>query len=384
MLTPMDDYPIHQTPLPVAHPGSGDPNHYDRYFFNAYDDDFYVGVAMGYYPNRGIIDGAVSVVHDGVQRSVFVSGRAPLDPAVTKIGPLELQVLEPLRTTRIVLDAEKWGIGADMTFSARTVALEEERQTTHEAGRLVMDTTRMTQWGTWSGGIVTPTGRIDFDARTPYGTKDRSWGVRPVGAQAPSAPQVKIPQIFFLWAPLNFDDRCIHYMIFEDADGNRWAETGAELEILAGADAPTWGAEHAITRLDPGDHDLDWVPGLRRANAAALTLARRDGRIERIELERLLTFRMRGIGYFHPKFAHGRWIDDLAVEGEVHGVDELDTADPACVDVQQVVRATAGEATGIGVLEQLALGPHAPSGFTGFADGYRKGATRGLRRSPER
>ncbi len=30
---------IHQTADPVAHPVSGDPNHYDRYFFNGFSPD---------------------------------------------------------------------------------------------------------------------------------------------------------------------------------------------------------------------------------------------------------------------------------------------------------------------------------------------------------
>ena len=46
MLTPFDDYPIHQTPLPVAHPASGDPNHYDRFWFNGYTEDFYFAAGM--------------------------------------------------------------------------------------------------------------------------------------------------------------------------------------------------------------------------------------------------------------------------------------------------------------------------------------------------
>ena len=41
------------------------------------------------------------------------------------------------------------------------------------------------------------------------------------------------------------------------------------------------------------------------------------------------------------------------------------------VHVQQVVRGRMGEREGIGVLEQLCLGPHAPSGFTEFLDGAR-------------
>jgi hypothetical protein len=30
-----------------------------------------------------------------------------------------------------------------------------------------------------------------------------------------------------------------------------------------------------------------------------------------------------------------------------------------------------GERTGVGVVEQIAIGPHAPSGLTGFLDGYQ-------------
>ena len=35
MLTKADDYPIHQTPEPIAFAGT-DRNFYDRYFFNGY------------------------------------------------------------------------------------------------------------------------------------------------------------------------------------------------------------------------------------------------------------------------------------------------------------------------------------------------------------
>jgi hypothetical protein len=57
------------------------------------------------------------------------------------------------------------------------------------------------------------------------------------------------------------------------------------------------------------------------------------------------------------------------VGGEENKVAELDTLDPTCIHVQQVMRATWGERTGLGVLEQLAIGPHAPSGFRGLFDG---------------
>ena len=62
MLLPEDDFPIHQTAQPLAHVMDGHPNAYDRFWFNGYTSDFYFAVALGLYPNRGVIDGAFSVV----------------------------------------------------------------------------------------------------------------------------------------------------------------------------------------------------------------------------------------------------------------------------------------------------------------------------------
>jgi hypothetical protein len=55
MLSRFDDYPIHQTPEPIAHRASSDPNAYDRYWFNGLDRDggFYFGAALGLYPHQG-------------------------------------------------------------------------------------------------------------------------------------------------------------------------------------------------------------------------------------------------------------------------------------------------------------------------------------------
>lgn len=366
MLTPFDDYPIHQTALPVAHAATGDPNHYDRYWFNGYREDFYFGVAMAVYPNRGIIDGAIATVHEGVQRSVFVSGRLPADRAQTRIGPLSIEIVEPLRTTRVHLDAAEHGIEADVTFTARTIALEEPRQTLMQGNRLVMDSTRLTQWGTWTGRITTGGAALGLDR--VYGTKDRSWGVRPVGEPAGAAPETTLPQIFFLWAPINFEDRCTHFLCFERANGDRWVGSQALLDVIGPADA-TWGADDRIEHLAGAVHEVRWARGLRRAAGASLRLLRHDGGEERIELEPLLTFRMRGLGYTHPTWGHARWHGEEAVGSEEHRVEELDNLEPWNVHVQQVMRARWGDRTGLGVLEQLAFGEHRPSGLTGFLDG---------------
>ena len=87
VLSRFDDYPVHQVAVPIAQAGNGHPDFYDRFWFNGYTEDLFFALAMGSYPNRGVIDAAFSVVHDGHQRSVFTSGRAPHDRSVTAIGP---------------------------------------------------------------------------------------------------------------------------------------------------------------------------------------------------------------------------------------------------------------------------------------------------------
>ena len=87
-----------------------------------------------------------------------------------------------------------------------------------------------------------------------------------------------------------------------------------------------------------------------------------------IDIEPLICFRMKGIGYTHAYWGHGMWKGELAIEGESWREEDLD---PLALDnqhIQQVVRARCGDQVGIGVLEQLAFGPYPRYGFTEFLD----------------
>jgi hypothetical protein len=72
MLNKVDDFPIHQTPEPIAVPATSDRNVYDRTWFNGYADDgsCYLGIGMAIYPHRGILDCAFSVVQPDLSRSL--------------------------------------------------------------------------------------------------------------------------------------------------------------------------------------------------------------------------------------------------------------------------------------------------------------------------
>lgn len=369
MLTPHDDYPIHQTPLPVAHTVSSDPNHYDRYWFNGYttDGSLFFAAALGHYPNRGVIDGAFSVVRGGVQRSVFVSGRMPLDRS-TRIGPWVVEVLEPLRTIRLSLGENEHGMTADLVFTAVTAAVEEPRQTMTVDSRAQMDSTRLTQWGRWTGTVTIDGEAVSLDRA--HGTRDRSWGVRGVGAPTPTNLPARAPQIFWLWAPVHFDNFCTHLAAFEHANGHRWMSAARWVPHLERPESPTWGVDTS-ENLNWWDYDIDWKPGTREIARAVMTTNRLSGEAIRLELEPMVTFRMRGIGYIHPRFGHGHAHGELAVNGETLDLSTVNPEDPSMVHIQTLSRVHSNIGEGIGVLEQLVLGDHAPTGLTGIADGWR-------------
>jgi len=105
--------------------------------------------------------------------------------------------------------------------------------------------------------------------------------------------------------------------------------------------------------------------------SARITLNRKDGTsLPTIEFERLFTFRMRGIGYTHPHFSHGSNHGELEVGGESIAIDDFDPTDPSSIHIQTLCKVRMGDKEGVGVLEQLAFGPHEPTGLTGFTDGY--------------
>ena len=116
-------------------------------------------------------------------------------------------------------------------------------------------------------------------------------------------------------------------------------------------------------------HRVSYEPGTRLASGAEIDLERVDGSNRTITLEPILKFQMKGLGYMHPDWKQGAWQGELALGHESFDPRQLDPLAPENLHVQQVVRASDGERQGIGVLEQVCIGPYAPAGFTEFLDG---------------
>ena len=127
-ISPMDEFLAHQTCETFDHVFTSDRNFYDRYFFNGYarDGSVFFGAAFGVYPHLNIMDGAFSVLKDGVQYSVHLSRILHHERMDTRVGPMKIDVLQPLHSVKITLDGAE-GISGELTFEGRHFPVEEPR-----------------------------------------------------------------------------------------------------------------------------------------------------------------------------------------------------------------------------------------------------------------
>ena len=140
MLTKGDDYPLHQTPEPMAVSG-GNRNFYDRYFFNGYsaDGDIFFAAALGVYPQLDIMDAAFCVSIGGWQHNLRASKRMSSERLELEVGPIKIEIVKPLKTIRLIVSEDKESgcpITADIAFTARHDPIEEPRFTRREGPRL--------------------------------------------------------------------------------------------------------------------------------------------------------------------------------------------------------------------------------------------------------
>jgi hypothetical protein len=368
-LTKGDDFPIHQTSEPVAYSGT-DRNFYDRYFFNGYSprpsddqgEDFFA-LAFGVYPHLNIADASFCVVRDGVQTDLHASRWLNMERMDLHVGPIALEVIEPLQRLALKVEAPEQGLFAHIVFTGRAFPVEEPRFIRRQGPRAFMDYTRLTQNGRYAGWIELDGVRRSVDGCV--GTRDRSWGVRPIGARDPqeTVPPAP-PQFFWIWSPTNFETGSFFFHTNDDAAGAPWNRRAVW--------APDGADPEAFSEMSDCGIEIAWKRGSRHAARAVVTL-REAGGERRLTFEPDYEFLMNGLGYGHPVWGHGLAHGALAVAREDRRLADVDMASPSHLHVQALCKVTSRdpggrESVGRGVLEQLALGPHAPSGLTGVLD----------------
>lgn len=234
MLSQMDDYPLHQVAETLRHVGSSDRNFYDRYYFNmhASSDDLFMVMGMGQYPNLGVQDAFVVVRRGDKHHVVRASRELGSDRMDTSVGPLRIEVIEGLKRVRFVVEeSDEHPIAMDVTWEGAIPAFEEPRQYIRRHGRVLFDSLRFAQTGCWTGTLRVGDEQFEVTPDRWKGSRDRSWGIRPVGEVEPPGIHEGSHIMAGMWnyAPMQFDDYSIIYICNEHDNGHRELEEAVKV-----------------------------------------------------------------------------------------------------------------------------------------------------------
>ncbi|MCX7621002.1 MAG: hypothetical protein N2037_09195 [Acidimicrobiales bacterium] len=376
MLDPFDDFLVHQTADSVAVPASGAPGVFDRYEFFGSDPAATVlfGATLGLHPNLGVIDAAFSVVHAGVQYSLYASGRAPGERRASKIDPIAVEVIEPFERLRVRVDPNDIGIAADLVFTACSGSIAHTRRRAFGEFGLVAEEGGLTQWGHWAGTIQLPdsshhgnsndegAGTTVLSINVDHWPADRvrRWGLTPLDHQ-PGAPALTLPQTFRLRATLRFDDG--RFVLVDLEEGSTGHQRHAQAGQIRGN-----GMQEPLGSVRVS---VDWQPGTRRPRAAVITFSDCDTHLTLHAFGQ--PFPLRGLGTTHPHWARGTWRSEHAIGIEAVHLDTIEWTDLYFLHNRQCMHARWSDSTGarggVGAIELLALGDHEPTGLRGFNDG---------------
>jgi hypothetical protein len=264
MIGPADEFPVHQVPQPIGWPATSDRNFYDRSYLNAHDrtGNIFLITGIGYYPNLGTKDAFVLVRRNDVQTAVHLSDAIDEDRLNPHVNGYRIEVTEPLRKLRVILE-ETEGIAVDLTWEGLFDVVQEHPHVLRTGNRISLDAQRFAQLGAWSGSISIDGETILVDPSTWIGTRDRSWGIRPIGEPEPPGRPAHPPfeGMWWLYVPMAFDDFATVLIIQEDPTGFRSLNDCTRV----------WrDGRHAHSpRGQPGDHDPRWHAGPIRGGLAA-------------------------------------------------------------------------------------------------------------------
>jgi hypothetical protein len=363
MPVPLDEYPVHQVPLSMRHMATSDRNSYDRCYFNAHDrtGDVFVVTGLGVYPNLGVIDAYATVRHGDRQYTVRTSDALGDDRMAQSVGPYRIEVVEPLESVRVVCDGDDHGVGLDLTWTGSFPAVEEPAHVMRQNGRVILDAMRFAQVGTWSGVLRVGGQELVVEPGRWVGTRDRSWGIRPVGEpEPPGRSAAEADEGFGFWwtyVPLRFDDFALVVIAQEDGGGARSMSEAVRVWPGASGRPPE--------QLGWPEVEVRYRAGTRHPEGAVLHLRTRGGKPLTVDIDTLGFVGLNcGPGYGgDPEWSHGQWRGRGWTEGVVH-----DMRDPAVVGrvpfgvVDHVARAVCDDSEGWGMFEHGTFGRHEPSG----------------------
>ncbi|MEU9163861.1 hypothetical protein AB0D29_26780 [Streptomyces sp. NPDC048424] len=365
----LDEYPIHQAPLSMKHLVSGDRNAYDRCIFHVFD---HAGRAvlilgLGVYPNAGVIDAYATLRLGDELLAVRASDALTDDRMNLSVGPLSITVDVPLKrlTLRCAADPEDPdGLSYDVTWTAEFPAVWEPHHIQRRGDRLMLEGRRFVQAGGVSGVIRAKGEEFVLTPGEWTGTRDRSWGVRPIpGEEGGRAAEEYRPEGFhWLWIPVRFEDRFVMVIAQEDADGHRTLNEAVQV-------FPEGSGRHDV-QLGWPHTEIGYRPGSRHPERAVVHLSDPSRKPLELGVE-ILNSSPLAVGAGYPPagdWQHGTWQGRGWTDRRVY-----DLSDPAAHPMaafgvtDHSARCTLDGQTGHGIFEHGSFGRHDPSGFADYS-----------------
>lgn len=362
---PLDEYPVHQAPLSMKHLVTGDRNAYDRCIFHVFD---HAGRAvlilgLGVYPNAGVIDAYATLRLGDELLAVRASDALTDDRMNLSVGPLSITVDVPLKRLTLRCDPDPGdprGLSYDVTWTAEFPAVWEPHHVQRRGDRLMLEGRRFVQ----AGGVTgTVRARGEEFVLTPggwTGTRDRSWGVRPIpGEDGGRAAEEHRPEGFhWLWIPVRFEDRFLMVVVQEDADGHRTLNEAVQV-------FPEDSGRHDA-QLGWPHTEIGYRSGTRHPERAVVHLTDPSRKPLELGVEVLASSPL-AVGAGYPPAAdwqHGSWQGRGWTDRRAY-----DLSDPAAHPMaafgvtDHAARFTLDGRTGFGIFEHGSFGRHDPSGF---------------------
>jgi hypothetical protein len=314
VLLGMDEYPFHQFTETFAATAGLDPSWNDGHYICAADVAGRVALTSNVrlYANNDVLDGFVCLRHADRQHNVRASRRLRPEMEQLGVGPLRLEIVDPLRTVRLILEDNAVGIRVDITCHTANVPYMGPIEVRRVDGRLLSERATYEITGECEGWVEVDGERVALSRDSASFFRNHSWGFqpgrggpRPYGAPTPARRLPGLRQ----WVLFHLPDHGGFF--FEDPSGRAASGRGA---ILTG--------ERVVPVVDIA-HDLEFHEGGRRVRRGSFRLTDVDGVVRDYEFEDLGWVYCQGGGYFggfDDGLGQGVYRGELHVEGEVWDV----------------------------------------------------------------
>lgn len=285
LLTPYDEFPVHQVSQPFSYIPSTDYSWDEGYWFGVFnaEEKVFLGLYLRINPNTDMIGGCVLLNMNGYQVTLRFNRCWRRDFNLV-VGPVRIEFVEPLKKIRLVLDENESGISFDVLWEGTSPAFLEDHHLATNRGRRTTDQRRYSQPGKCSGVIGFRGKSWTLDQEKWSGSRDHSWGLyasrrplSPVSSLLPPPDDAGGPKrAMRFWTCFRTEPYSGFFHTHETAEGVSIKMNDVFGTPFGGKLYKGWGEEDVD--LVSGRHEMDFEPGTRILKQARFFLTDNMGR----------------------------------------------------------------------------------------------------------